>query len=422
MLNKKSIKDVDTSTFLEVFRKPLYDSYCFSNIPGTIKCLLTGEVESNQLPKEVVPNEEYDKVILFFVDAFGWRFFERYKDKYPTLKRFIDKGIASKITSQFPSTTAAHVTAVHTGKRVDESGIFEWYYYEPKLDAMIAPLLFSYAGDKERNTLEGIIEPGELYPNHSIYNELGKKGVNTYLFQSKDYTPSPYGDVVTKGVKNINAFIDVESALSDLSKAVMDESGKAYYHFYYGDIDQAGHEFGPDSPEFESAVDNFFSNLEKLFINVVKDKCGKTLMLMTADHGQTNTDPATTIYINNELPQITKWTKTNAKGELLVVGGSCRDMFLYIKDEYLDTAMSSFKELLDGKAAVFLTDYLMKEGFFGENPSKKLKGRIGNICILPYKNNSVFWWEEGKFQQKFYGHHGGLTPEEMDSILLSLEL
>ncbi len=422
MLNDKSITAVDSSTFSKSFRKPLYDSYCFSNIPGTIEHLLTGGSELNQLPKDVVSGDSYDKVILFFVDAFGWRFFERYKDKYPSLKRFVEKGRASKITSQFPSTTAAHVTTIHTGKRVDESGVFEWFYYEPKLDAMIAPLLFSYAGDNDRNTLEGIIEPKELYPNSSIYRSLNDKGVNTHQFQSKHFTPSPYGSVVTEGIKHVNAFTDIESALSDLSMVVQAETGKAYFYFYYGDIDAAGHKFGPNSREFEAEIDKFFTSLEDLFVKIVDGKCGNTLMLMTADHGQTDIDPATTIYLNKELPEIVEWTKRNHNGELLVAGGSCRDMFLYIKEEYLEIVLTKIQNLLQDKAEVYLVKDLLDQNFFGDSPSDTLRSRIGNLCILPYKNDSVFWWEEGRFEQNFYGHHGGLTPEEMDTILLALHL
>ena len=32
------------------------------------------------------------------------------------------------------------------------------------------------------------------------------------------------------------------------------------------------------------------------------------------------------------------------------------------------------------------------------------------------------WYEPGKFEQKYYGHHGGLTPQEMEIPLLALEL
>ena len=83
MLNIPSLDAVNNAKFSQRFVKPLYDSYCFSNIPQTIESLLTGEGQST-LPTDVFGNlpTKYSKVILFFVDAFGWRFFERYAEKY----------------------------------------------------------------------------------------------------------------------------------------------------------------------------------------------------------------------------------------------------------------------------------------------------------------------------------------------------
>ncbi len=76
MLNTVSFNAVNSSKFSQQFVKPLYNSYCFSNIPRTIEYLLTGEGKSG-LPLDVFGNfpTQYDCVILFFVDAFGWRFF-----------------------------------------------------------------------------------------------------------------------------------------------------------------------------------------------------------------------------------------------------------------------------------------------------------------------------------------------------------
>src|SRR5207237_2575555 len=93
MLNTTSLNAVSSSTFSQQSVKPLYDSYCFSNIPQTIEFLLTGEGESG-LPLDVLGNlpRKYDKVILFFVDAFGWHFFERYAENYEILKTMINAG------------------------------------------------------------------------------------------------------------------------------------------------------------------------------------------------------------------------------------------------------------------------------------------------------------------------------------------
>src|SRR5438046_5084031 len=170
MLNTTSLNAVNSSTFLQQSVKPLYDSYCFSNIPQTIEFLLTGEGQSG-LPLDVFGSlpTRYDKVILFFVDAFGWRFFERYAEKYEFLKTMLAHGVVSKMTSQFPSTTAAHATCIHTGLNVGQSGVYEWNYYEPMVDEIISPLLFSYAGDKERNTLKRSPFPPEAFSSRNAF-------------------------------------------------------------------------------------------------------------------------------------------------------------------------------------------------------------------------------------------------------------
>ncbi len=425
MINQKSIEAVNSSKFSQSFRKPLYNSYSFSNIPGTIEKLLTNETSLTTLPSDVLleSNKTYDTVMLFFVDAFGWRFFERYQDRFPTLKRFIDRGTVSKITSQFPSTTSAHVTTIHSGQRVDQTGIFEWFYYEPLLDDMISPLPFAYAGEGSNSLLRSGVDPVLIYPTENIFKQYARKGVETHVFQSALFTPSTYGKVLTDGVTQTHAFTDFRTALQDIKKLIQTQDGvKRYVYCYYGDIDSTGHEHGSKSPEFDASVATFFSLLEEnLFTNLINPD-GKTLVIMTADHGQTEIDPATTIYINKVIPEMETWIKRNQHGKAMMPGGSARDLFVYIKDEYLDVAYTTLTEKLVGIAEVYKTEELLQAGLFGDSPSNLLRNRLSNICILPYKNDSVYWYEAGKFEQEFFGHHGGLTPEEMESIFLTLEL
>lgn len=156
------------------FVKPRYDSGGFAGTPKRVR----GHFASGK----------YDAVILFFVDGLGWRFIERFQDA-PFIKRLTRDGTLEKLTSQFPSTTAAHVTAIHTGLPVGESGVHEWFYYEPLLDRVIAPLLFSFAGDKERDTLKSLVDSKKLYPNKTIYQALKKFGVDSHTFGIRDYTP-----------------------------------------------------------------------------------------------------------------------------------------------------------------------------------------------------------------------------------------
>src|SRR5689334_1231077 len=121
MLNTVSLNAIAHAKFSHRFVKPCYESYCFSNLPATILFLLTGQGKS-ALPPDVFGNlpTRYNKVVLLFLDGFGWRFFERYAEKYRFLRTIASQGVVSKLTSQFPSTTAAHVTCIHTGLDVGQ--------------------------------------------------------------------------------------------------------------------------------------------------------------------------------------------------------------------------------------------------------------------------------------------------------------
>jgi hypothetical protein len=97
-------------------------------------------------------------------------------------------------------------------------------------------------------------------------------------------------------------------------------------------------------------------------------------------------------------------------------------MFLYIREGMLDEAQAFLSHRLEGTAEVVKTQWLIENGYFGQEISKRLRERVGNLVILPYRYESVWWYEKKVFEQNFYGHHGGLTPQEMEIPLLSLAI
>lgn len=389
------------------FIKPKYDRGGFAGIPARIH--------------EACVSGKYDAVVLFLVDGFGWRFFEKFQE-LPFLKRLTTHGKVEKLTSQFPSTTAAHVTTIHTGLPVGQSGVYEWFYYEPLLDRVIAPLLFSYAGDKERDTLNSQVDSSRLYPNHSLYQELGKAGVTSHVFGVRDYTPSTYSKVVMKGAK-LNAFRTLPEALINLGALLEKATTPSYVHFYFENIDGTCHKYGPTAPQTEGEIEAFLMMMDHFFTRVFNGK-KKILFLMTADHGASEVDPKTTIFLNKDehFQGIEHFFKTNYSGELIVPAGSARDMFLYIKDDLLDEAQEFLSTHLEGKAEVVKAEWLIEQGYFGPQISPKFRARVGNLVILSHRYESVWWYEKDRFEQRYHGHHGGLTPQEMEIPLFTLEI
>ena len=425
MLNSNSLNAVNGAKYSRRFIKPLYDTYCFSALPQTVEFLLTGEGVST-LPGNCFGNlpTKYDKVILIFVDAFGWRFFQQYAEIYPFLKTFLRHGVVSKMTSQFPSTTAAHVTCMHTGLNVGQSGVYEWNYYEPLVDEVITPLLFAYAGEKNRDSLKASGIPAEsFFPTQTLYQKLQTRGIPTYVFQRESYTPSTFSDIVYKGA-TVLSFKRVSEALSNLVELVITATTPTTYYFLYFDkIDAICHTYGPQSHLFHETVDSFLRMMDELFYKKLSGKVGQTLLILTADHGQVEVDPRRTFYLNKHSINIEQYLQRNLRGKLLVPAGSARDMFLHVKEERKDEAVTLLQKHLSDIAEVYYTEQLVAQHFFGSTqPSREFLSRVGNVVILPYQNETVWWYEGGKFEMHFKGHHGGLTPEEMEIPLLLLPL
>ncbi len=394
--------------FAEHFIKPVYDSGGFAVLPKRIAQFLT--------------DQTYDAVVLFLLDGFGWRSFEKFQD-HPFFQLAGRTGKVEKIRSQFPSTTSAHITTLHTGQAVGEHAIFEWNIYEPALDAIITPLLFSHAGTLERDTLKTAgVRPRQIYPRQTVYHALANQGIKATIFQHREFTPSTYSNAMFRGAHAFG-YRTLPEGLVNLGEAMSTSTSQAFYYLYYDRIDGISHDYGPEAAQTTAEVQACLLMMEQFFKVTVHPK-RKTLFILTADHGHVEVDPQTTIYLNTDarFDGVGKYLRTDRAGKPLIAAGSCRDFFLYIKDGMLEEAQAFLTSRLEGKALVLRVTGMIEAGFFGPITSPIFRQRAGDLVILPFRGESVWWYEKDRFYQKYYGHHGGLTPDEMEIPLLMWEI
>lgn len=409
MRDRASIEAVDAARFGPSWLRPLYETYSFSQIPHAIPSLFDAPNDAaDRLLGKL--SGRYRIVILLFLDAFGWRFFEQYAEQYPFLRRFCEHGIVTKLTSQFPSTTTAHVTDIHSGRAVGESGLYEWFTYEPSIKDVIAPLFFSIAGNRRPNTLvDRGVAPEDIFPSGTIYQRLAEAGVRSHVFQHQSIAGSPPTRVLTRGARG-HAFASLQEGVRDLVDTVLGERGSAYYFLYFGGIDTAGHAHGPASRQFASQIELVFSTLESILHTSLAGAADDTLLLLTADHGMIHGEPGETIYLNEVIPESAEWLRARPSGY-------SRDMVLHVHEEALPGAEAQLRECLDGIAEVRRIPDLIADGFFG-TVGPALLDRIGDLMILPLGERLV-WWRGGPATE-FRGYHGGLSVEEMETEILSL--
>ena len=393
---------------MSTIRAPERGRRCFDQLPATIERLLTGTTSGPALDRPLLRGR-YDRVALVYLDAFGWTFLERHDD-HPLLRRTRTDGVIEQLTSQFPSTTTAHTTTIHSGLPVAEHGVYEWHVLEPTLNRLITPLLFSFSGDRGRETLAGLLDPADVYPPESLYERLAAAGIRSSVAQPAAFAHSSPNRVLLRGA-DVLPFTTPEQGLAAAASALTD-AGTAYALVYLDDVDALMHAVGPEHPNADRAFARALTAIER-----ARFPTG-TLVLLTADHGMSPVDPGRSVYVNRIWPELAAHLETGADGKPLAPAGSCRDLFLHVRAGHVEEVRDRLAERLDGLADVVATETLVADGIFAE-PSPRLRARLAALVVLPRYGEAVYWYEPGRFEQRLHGQHGGLSPEEMEIPLIA---
>ena len=380
---------------------PRYDGGGFAALPATVERLLGAG--NGGVPLDGAP-ERAERVVLVLLDAFGWRFFSRHGD-HPLLRRM---AAVTRLTTQFPATTTAHVTTLHTGLPVGEHGLYEWHVYDAGLDAIVTPLLFSYAGDGTRDTLAraGVDPAGVLPSDETLYERLGAAGVACHVFQPAAFTPSTYDSVLARGAE-LHPMAELRPGLAELAATLHAADGPAYAYVYWDEVDTVGHLRGPSSSDFALAVQRCLDALD----NGLRALPEGTVVLLAGDHGQVDVDPANTIYVNERWPELLGLLARGSRGRVLAPAGSARDLFLHCLPGAVDEVVELLARRLGERATVRRVADLVDAGWLGP-VGERLRARLPDVCVLPAVGETVWWRERHRFDMRFRGHHGGLSEEE----------
>jgi hypothetical protein len=353
----------------------------FADIPATVERLLTGG--------------ERARVGVVLLDAFGRRFLERHA-AHPFLRRLA----VTELATQFPPTTTAHVTTMHTGRPVGEHGLYEWNVYEPTLGEVVTPILNARPGTRP-DTLGG--DPRVFRAGDTLYERLAAAGVPATVLHPSAFSPSTYDGVFAAGARLL-PYKDLAEGVPAFFDAL---AAGGYAYLYWDRIDAMGHVHGPASREFDAAAVAALDALEAGLRAVPG-----ALLLVTADHGQVAVDPGRVDYLDEEWPELHGLLSQRP-------AGSSRDVFLHTAAPA--EVAAGLAERLGERAEVRLVPDLVADGLFG-TVGESLRARLADVCVLPAAGRTAWLRAEEGAAQAFRGHHGGLHPDEVETWVGALEL
>jgi hypothetical protein len=406
------------------FVYPRYEENCISNIPGAILDWF-GVKNERKLPLEIGKgvDGEASKVVLFVLDGFGYNQFLRYYRENKFLANLAEKGEVLPLTSVFPSQTTNALTTLNTGLTPQEHGLFECFIYLKEIGMIVNTLRFEPLGSRRRNELlERGFNPSILFKGKTIQATLGEAGVKTFVhvYISDAYSACSKilfdGSTIVPSLKSSDLIVNLRKNLEKIE-------GPAYFFVHLGNLDTIAHEYGPNSYEYSTELSVISYLLNKELVQKIDRKtAGETLILATADHGGVDIVPKDTTYLN-WFPEVVENLQQGNGGKRILPTGSPRDVFLHVKEDKLTETQKLLTQKIGSKAQVVETKEAIKNGLFGLGEvGNEFFDRVGNLLVLPYGNETV-WFEHFKGRKfSLHGHHGGLNEDEMMVPLVVTQL
>ncbi|MCP8304334.1 MAG: alkaline phosphatase family protein [archaeon] len=401
-------REIKSKSKLENFVTPCYEGYSIANIPPTILSIFKANLQGcKSIPKRII-KEHLDgirKVVLLVVDSMGYKQFFSHSNE-PISKILMD-GSMIPLTSTFPSTSTTALTTLNTGATPQEHGIIGYTMYVKEYGLVANMVSFTPTYDYRWETLLKGFDPREFLGIKNIHDILNEKGIKSYVINR-------YADTGLSRMHHTGATVSNYMNSSDLfvtlRKLLESEIGtETYTYVYWGLVDTMCHIYGPRSEEALAELGSFLYSYKTEFLDKLKPDIAKeTLLMITADHGQSEVFEETTIFASDHPELMNKlWIPPT---------GDSRAIFLYVEPEEIDKAKEYIDSKLKDKLLLLDSSKAIEEGLFGTvsmSCKERIHDRVGDLIMVPYANYSFSYYARGSGKGFMKGSHGGLSEDEM---------
>ncbi|WP_123533818.1 alkaline phosphatase family protein [Halosimplex salinum] len=394
--------DVERSLLDEGYLFPDYEGYCFANVNPTALSLLGADCD-RRLPERVFEgvDTDVDRVVLVFLDGYGWEHWKRDHADVPLLSAFSERGTVTPLTSIYPSETAAATTTFHTGRTPVEHGVLGWDQYVQEIDAPLQVLPFATRNGDPADEAYPEYDRESLYEGSSIYERAAADGVESRHFHPFDaHNPSAgatertYDTVADLGV--------------DLRQELETEDGADYLFAYLPQIDEIAHAVGTGDERYRARLQMVTECLRREVVEGVDPAVAeRTLVLLTADHGIVDTVPDENVDLRGD-DELWDALRRDGDGDPIPPVGSPRNCHLFLRDGTVDRV----RERIESRypCRTFTREEAIERGLFGDaEPSDLFRRRCGDLIVV--HRDRGMWYSEDELS--LVGMHGGLTREEM---------
>jgi hypothetical protein len=376
------------STTAAVPRLPDYAGGCIANlVPRIVTGRATAPDGADWIPEVA---EHARQIVLLVVDGLGWEQLRARASLAPALSA--GAGIDRAITSIAPTTTAAALTSITTGRPPADHGILG--YRLAHGDRILNMLRWTLGSgtdiDARRSVPVRDFQPLTPFPGSAGPVPV----VSKVDFGGTGFTAAHLGDSPLHDYR-------VPSSLA-VEVAARLEAGDPFVYAYYDGIDKVAHAHG-----FGAHYDAELVAVDGIVSDVAGVLPSDAVLLVTADHGQIEVGPHVELLGSAAMEMVEFLSGEGRFRWLHARPGAADDLLALCTEHYGDTTWVRSRDQLEG------------DGWFGGALGDGFAERLGDVALIPFAP-IAFVDPADTGENRLACRHGSLTTDEMLVPLVAL--
>ena len=367
---------------------PDYAGGCIANlVPRLVSGTATTVDGSDWMPTMA---EHARQIVLLVVDGLGWEQLRARSVLAPTLSA--GAGIDRAITSIAPTTTAAALTSITTGRPPAAHGILGYRLAagDQILNMLRWTLGNSPDGDARRTVPVRAFQPIPPFPG----SEQIVPVVSKVDFGGTGFTAAHLGDSPLFDYR-------VPSSLAVEVAARLDD-GAPFVYSYYDGIDKVAHAYG-----FGPHYDAELVAVDRIVADVAAILPPGAVLLVTADHGQIEVGSRVELLGRDAMSHVRFFSGEGRFRWVHARPGATGDLASLLTEQYGDTTWVRTRE------------QLVDDGWFGGPLADGFADRLGDVALIPFEP-IAFVDPADTGENRLACRHGSLTTDEMLVPLVAL--
>ena len=361
---------------------PAFGGPCLTGVvPALLDYLYAGQPLPEWMPAPVAGASQ---IVLLVLDGLGWEQLGPRRGLAPTLA----EGVGRSITSVAPSTTAAALTSLVTGRPPADHGVVG--YRVAYDDEILNVLQWSLGGRDARMRVPArAFQPLPLFPGAPGPVPVVTRGD----YGSTGFSAAHLGDSA------LHSWHTPAGLLTGVRALV--GAGERFVYAYYEGIDKVAHARG-----LGDSYDDELRYADRLVADVLAVLPAGTALVVTADHGQVDVGGAVEVLGADVMDGV--WR----------ISGEGRFRWLHTRPAAVGDVAAAAREAYGDVAWVLTKDEMVEEGWLGGVPSATVSSRLGDVALVPF-TPTAFLDPADTGELRLLARHGSLTAEEMLIPLLS---